>query len=479
MEPPGVLRRQIKRTQVVLSPTAAGAANGIGDITVISPWKHFPRWIRWVSLLMLLGTALASCANGGPRPCPAATAALIPGAALTVAGGVVYGNRGKVFALRASDSKVLWQTAEARVYKPSAPVVDGQTVIVSTGVGEIAAWQAADGKALWHSRPLLGLSAPSPATPDPLPAVANTVVYAAVGYGTIAAWSERDGQSLWVSHFAPATEQTYPYNAAPLPLPVAAGNTIYASAGRSVYALRASDGSLLWQLPAAPLGISYATPVLAENTVYVVDSNGTVIALDAATGFLRWRVAEVAGAVARPPLSVVVQDQMVYASSGGDTVRALSAPTGTLLWRFVTGEAVPAFVGRLSPPVVVGSQVYVSSITGLYVVDAATGRLLWHAALDPTIAVGSTPMDDAPIPAIDQGAVFVVTEHGAEGWRVSDGGELWSTRTANQGDQSAFAAGTVYLTQFGLTAPCGGSPALPRVLALRGTDGKQLWQAAI
>ena len=84
------------------------------------------------------------------------------------------------------------------------------------------------------------------------------MIYAAVGYGTIAAWDERDGYALWASHFAPDAEvglaDQNPYRNLGLPLPVMAGSVIYASAGRSVYALRASDGSLLWRLPDGPTG---------------------------------------------------------------------------------------------------------------------------------------------------------------------------------------------------------------------------------
>lgn len=484
MEPAHDARRQVDQARVEPEPYHQDSRRHQSEeiISVTTPSKHTQIVALCSYLLMLpaLLLTLVSCAGGGPSVCTA-MAAMIPGAALTVRDGVVYGNRGKVFALRASDGAVLWQTADARAYKAAAPVVDGQSVIVSAGIGVVTAWRASDGASLWRSRPISDLSAPSPDTPDPLPVVADGVVYAAAGYGTLAAWDERDGHTLWVSHVAPdaEAEQTYTGNNSPLPRPVVAGITVYASAGRSIYALRAADGSVLWQLPTAPVGITYATPIVAANTVYVPDSNGTVLALDAETGAVRWRAQGNTSVVARPPLSVVVQGQIVFASSGGDTVRALSATTGAVLWRYVTGEAHPEYVGRLSPPVLSGSQVYVSSITGLYVVDAATGRQLWRAALDPSISGGAAPMDDAPIPVADQESVFIVTGHGVEVWRATDGRELWYTHRSEPGGQSAVAAGTAYLTQWGLTAPCGGDPTLPRVFALRGADGTRAWQASI
>ncbi len=93
-----------------------------------------------VALLALLAPTLAGC-----RGCS-----------------IVYGNStGLVFALRASDGSVLWQTADVPQVEPTAPVVDGQTVVVSAAGGLVEAWRATDGKPLWRSQPLSGISAPS------------------------------------------------------------------------------------------------------------------------------------------------------------------------------------------------------------------------------------------------------------------------------------------------------------------------------
>lgn len=457
-----------------------------------------------VSLLSMLAPALAGC--GG---CSIAAAAPGP-VALTVEDGVVYSSGGvyiygaKVFALRASDGTVLWQNAEnpyvgehgeiTGIYQsgaPVAPVVDGQSVIETMGIGLFAVLRAADGKMLWHSRPLTGLAASAGGARDYPPVVADGVIYAAAGYGTIAAWDEHDGQSLWVSHFAPdaevaaPTSPTYRYG---LPQPVMAGSTIYASAGHSVYALRAADGSVLWHLPAAPVGIIYSTPVVTATAVYVNDSDGTVFALDPETGTIRWRSPANSSIVMEQPLqSVVVQGQTVFVASDGNLVRALNAATGAQLWRYVTRKGDTLVAGPLAPLTVGGGRVYLASFAfGLYDLDATTGRQLWLAPLDPAIFntwSRSPSTSDLAVPTIDQATVVVAANNGVGAWRVSDGQELWLAHIPDEADpgvvdSSAVASGMVYVAQGGTGLDCGNGPP-PRVLALRGSDGKQLWQVSI
>lgn len=442
------------------------------------------------SLLAVLAPTLVGCGT-----CTVALAPP-PHAVLTVENGVVYGVGDKRFAMRASDGKVLWQNAENPYFGPHGlitganprwapvtPVVDGQTVIETMGVGLFMAMRATDGRMLWHSRPLT----PSPyGALAPQPVVVDGVIYAAVGYGTIAAWDEGAGHTLWVSHFAPGAETAQPTNptySAGVPLPVVAGSTVYASAGRSVYALRVSDGSMLWHLPDASVDTSYSAPVVAANTVYVADSHGTVFALDPETGAIRWRSPGSSSTVIDTQPKVVVQGQTVFVASQGSLVRALNAATGAQLWRYQTHDGDAFIGGPLAPLVVEGDRVYLASLAfGLYVLDAATGRELWRATLDNRIFNSAGSLPDLSTPAVDQGMVALVAVNGIEAWRISDGQELWVAHIPDEEDpalaeSAAVAAGMVYVAQGG-TQSCGGNGKLPRVLALRDTDGTKRWQVS-
>lgn len=454
-----------------------------------------------LSLLAVLTSALSGCgctAMYGPPP----NAVLIVDNGVVYGEGVLFGVGDKLFAMRASDGKVLWQNAENPYYGPHglstevrptgapvAPVVDSQKVIETMGVGLFAALRATDGKMLWHSQPLTELGTSAYGTLSHPPVIANGVIYDAVGYSTIAAWNEDDGHTLWVSQIVPDAEAaptiTNPGYRDGLPRLVVAGSTIYVNAGRSVYALRALDGSVLWRLPDAPVGTSYSTPVVASNTVYVADSNGVAIALDAKTGAIRWR--SFGRTVDQTPAvpSVVVLGQTVYVASQGGLVRALDAATGAQLWRYVTHNGDEVFGGPLAPLVVAGGRVYLASLAwGLYVLDAATGRELWRATLDNSIFNMAPSLPNLSIPAVDQGAVVLAAANGAEAWNASNGQQLWVAHIPNKDDSAlvqsaAVAAGIVYLGQGGTQATCGFSGIPPHVLALRETDGAKRWRVSI
>lgn len=466
-------------------------------------------------LLAICSSALVGCGGCG------AQFAAPPHAVLTVENGVVYGESarfgfgGKLVAVRASDGKALWQNAENPYFGPHgesedvriasapvAPVVDGQTVIETMGVGLFAALRTTDGKMLWHSQPLTELATSVDGSLTPPPVVADGVIYAAAGYGAIAAWDERDGHTLWVSRFAPDLDVARPtdlmYDSG-LPLPVVVGGIVYASAGPSVYALRVSDGSALWSFAgpaewgfAGPADMTYSTPVVTAQTLYVADSHNDVFALDPATGATRWSASRDLSIMSPVIPNVVVQGQIVYvAESLGNLVRALDTATGAQRWRYQTSSPAEGIVmGPLAPVVVADGRVYVASLAwGLFVVNAASGRELWHAALDSDLF--NLPFAQLPvsllalsIPAVDQGTMVMASTLGAEAWDTSYGQRLWAAHIPDQEDPSlvqsaAVADGIVYLAQGGTQQTCSFSGLAPRVLALRATDGAKLWQDSI
>lgn len=412
-------------------------------------WARFS-WVRVMALCASLLTMLTPALVGCGAACTVAFAAP-PQAALTVANGVVYGLGDKRFAMRASD-----------------------------------------GKMLWHSPPLTGLAASRYGTLSHPPVVADGVIYSAVAYGAIAAWDERDGHTLWVSQFAPDAETAQaanPLYSAGMPLPLATRSAIYASAGRSVYALRVSDGSVLWRLPNAPEGTAYSAPVVAANTVFVADADGTVYAIDPETGAIRWRSAGRSNVREDLRSHVVVRGQTVYVASQGSLVRALNIKTGVQLWRYQTHNEDEIVGGPIGPLAVEGGRVYLGSLSfGLYVLDAATGRELWRAPLDQdifnaTVSMPSHSNPDLSTPMVDQGTVVIVAANGLGAWRADGGQALWLMRIPDEddpalADSAAVAAGIVYVAQGGASGSCGEISKPPRVLALRETDGSKLWQSS-
>ena len=110
--------------------------------------------------------------------------------------------------------------------------------------------------------------------------------------------------------------------------------------------------------------------VRAGDALYVPCMDGSLVALDPATGHQRWRF-HTGGAVFSVPL---VADGRVYFGSADHAVYALEASSGKLIWKTPTQGAV--FAGAA----VAGGIVCIASTdTTIYGLDAATGAVRWKA----------------------------------------------------------------------------------------------------
>ncbi len=131
------------------------------------------------------------------------------------------------------------------------------------------------------------------------------------------------------------------------------------------------------------------SPVAAGGLVFFSGSNGTVWALDAASGDVRWK-AYTDGPVRFPP---VIWEGRVLVGSGDGWVYAFEARSGQLLWRFNAApeyRKIPVYGSLMSTwPVASGVIVedgvayFAAGIVNydgihLYALDAATGRIKWQ-----------------------------------------------------------------------------------------------------
>src|SRR5581483_9805421 len=122
------------------------------------------------------------------------------------------------------------------------------------------------------------------------------------------------------------------------------------------------------------------------NTVYLQDSNGMVVALDARTGARRWSSTPRGFNIG--PFGVALGDGRVYADDGASGVVALDAKTGKQVW--TRSLSTTKTIGIDIQPTVFGGMVFVAtvpvSLRGiytagdrgiLYALDDATGALRW------------------------------------------------------------------------------------------------------
>ncbi|HXU35272.1 MAG TPA: PQQ-binding-like beta-propeller repeat protein, partial [Blastocatellia bacterium] len=146
----------------------------------------------------------------------------------------------------------------------------------------------------------------------------------------------------------------------------AAGKKLIGAGQKSgwFYAVDPKDGKLVWKTEVGPGGmlggIEFGDATDGER-IYVGISNhpkqGSVSALDGATGKVLWQTMNPDGRSNFGPLTVTGtgDNRLVFAGSSGNFIRAYDAKTGKIVWEFDTGGAVGG------GPTVADGVVYVGS----------------------------------------------------------------------------------------------------------------------
>lgn len=260
-----------------------------------------------------------------------------------------------------------------------------------------------------------------------------------------------------------------------------------------IYAIRASDGALLWRYTTGNfvyMGYVYS-PTVASGVVYVASQAGSLTALRASDGALLWRYTAKGQVAVSLAVNGIVYLLDTNIDQGPDYLEALRASDGTLLWRTPSYDYLP---------VVVNNVLYITSQAGLSALQASDGTLLWRYALVGTGFAGPTILDgvlytvafkyspDAPISTPTAGYARLVTapinwkmpfKQGGPSslyaLRASNGTVLWHYHTP--GDKNtgmgvlAVAGGLIYIDT---TA----DPNKNSISALRASNGSLLWTHA-
>jgi outer membrane protein assembly factor BamB len=320
---------------------------------------------------------------------------------------VVYvASQDGISALNTGNGASLWHYAANDTGSTSPLEVNGVVYYSSSsdnGSGTLYALRASDGHPVWQYKT---------GSYTYTPFVANGVVYINTDGGSFAALRASDGHQLWKRTidtnffqspqlvngvlYATTTKITEPpaaSSANPLQATTAIGSLLWNTFQNipatqmkpqkqglsSVYAIRASDGSILWHYTMNNGGNSWASWLSAENgVVYASDSvptngagAGDLFALQSSNGSVLWH-----DKLNSSPSGTLLANGIIYLNSSGDvsgTVYAVLASDGTLLWDY------PIAGTMYAAPILDSNTIYASANNGMaYALRADNGRIVWH-----------------------------------------------------------------------------------------------------
>jgi len=223
-----------------------------------------------------------------------------------------------------------------------------------------------------------------------------------------------------------------------------------------VVALDARTGAILWRVTTpAPVR---AAPIVAGALVVLTQADGRVVALDAATGGPRWTYDAAAGLDPKSSSlwSSPVADAGVIYAGVQRRFAALDAATGAPRW---TVDPVPnaTWHGTLSSPAIAGDVVLAQLERNKQGVQAWTrdGRPAWRVPPDYTYSMNATP-------AVDGDRVYLANGIG-DALMISaiDGAVIWARLLTDDRHTWAYA----------ITA----SPAVARGVVVFATEHDELW----
>lgn len=154
---------------------------------------------------------------------------------------------------------------------------------------------------------------------------------------------------------------------------VANGRLFVGSMDGVMYARNASTGASLWAINAGS-PIRHSAGVMSDTVVFTTHA-GYTLALDAATGSLKWKTLTGSGSTA--PLMDGSLGR-VYAASSDGTMSALNLSDGSRIWQYDSGGPI-----LTSPSLSVDGQTIFAGNENIYAiaVNAANGSEIWRTRL--------------------------------------------------------------------------------------------------
>ncbi|HVB10115.1 MAG TPA: PQQ-binding-like beta-propeller repeat protein [Bacillota bacterium] len=246
--------------------------------------------------------------------------------------------------------------------------------------------------------------------------------------------------------------------------PIASGNQVFfGTYDGSVQAVARDTGNLLWRdtLDGSPID---GGMLLDGGTLFAATSGGEVVAMDPATGQVKWTSANLLGGLKDAlRASPVAYGGVIYESLGGTDddlteqggVVALDEQTGRVLWRTMLVNYDGGGAAVFSPPAVI------PQLGELVVATGNPTPFPGNAAADGAVPAGSDPESDSLVALSLQGGQI-----------------LWSAQAlAHDGNDDDFIGAPNVVTLAGGTVAVGDGSKSGAYYLMNAATGRDLWHA--
>jgi outer membrane protein assembly factor BamB len=216
---------------------------------------------------------------------------------------------------------------------------------------------------------------------------------------------------------------------------VADGRVVVMDPAGLVTSFDVTSGKRIWEFDTTPED-SRSTNIgggvsINAGTVYVSTGRAELLALNAATGEVTWRVA-----LAEPARSApTVADGRVFIAMLGNVIAAFAVADGKRIWSYTGTDSVTSMLGMPAPAYADGILVAGTNSGELVALRAATGAALWNdnlaSARGRLAATGVSAIHGMPV--IQNGRVYAISMGGLMlALDLRSGRRLWEREAPGQ-----------------------------------------------
>jgi outer membrane protein assembly factor BamB len=276
---------------------------------------------------------------------------------------------------------------------------NAKIVVVGTAKGEVLAFDAGNGNALWKAQVSSEVLA--------APSFVDDLVIVRSGDSRIHGIDGKDGRRRWVY------QRTTPSLSLRSSVGVLIAERVVLAGlpGGKLVAINAQNGTPLWDVTVAqPKGSTElervadvtSLPVVAERQICAVAFQGRLACFDPSTGSLLW------GHEVSSSVGLDVDRRYVYVTDEKGAVRAFDRESGTVRW---TQDKL--FMRRVSRPLAVGRYVAVADYEGfVHLLNREDGTFVGRLATDGSaVAADLKPLSGGLLVQTKNGGLFALSIH--------------------------------------------------------------------